>query len=113
MGELDQLEDDANIEDKIVAAFEGFTKGLIKFIMFPIDVIKDVTSWILDKLGFDDSSGFLDSFSFGEGAVDLVDVMYEKLNALGTWLGGAIFDMVQWVGSIPERLTGLSIKHHR
>lgn len=106
MGELDQLEDDANIEDKIVAAFEGFTKGLLKFIMFPIDVIKDVTSWVLGKLGFDDASGFLDSFSFGEGAVDLVDVMYEKLNGLGTWLGGVIFDMVQWVGSIPERLTG-------
>ena len=105
MGELDNMDEQATIGDKIVAAFEGFTKGLIKFIMFPVDLIKDVAGWISGLLGFDDTKGFLDSFSFGEGAVDLVDLMYEKLNGLGTWLGGAIFDMVQWVGSIPERLT--------
>lgn len=106
MGELDNMDEQATIGDKIVAAFEGFTKGLIKFLMFPVDVIKDVAGWIAGLLGFDDTKGFLDSFSFGEGAVDLVDMMYEKLNGLGTWLGGAIFDMVQWVGSIPEQLTG-------
>jgi hypothetical protein len=105
MGELDNLDEQATIGDKIVAAFEGFTKGLVKFLMFPVDLIKDVAGWIAGLLGFDDTKGFLDSFSFGEGAVDLVDLMYEKLNALGTWLGGAIFDMVEWVGSIPERLT--------
>ena len=105
MGELDNLDEQATIGDKLTAAFEGFTKGLVKFIMFPVDLIKDVTSWIFSKFGAtEEISNFLDSFSFAEGAVDLVDLMYQKLNELGTALGGAVFDMVQWVSNIPSRI---------
>jgi len=106
MGEFENIDETATIGDKVIAAFEGFTKGLVKFIMFPVDIIKDITSWIFSKFGAtEEISNFLDSFSFAEGAVDLVDLMYMKLNDLGTALGGAVFDMVQWVSNIPSRIS--------
>ena len=106
MGEFKNLDETATIGDKVIAAVKGFQKGVLNFLMFPIDLLKDLTSWILGKLGFEDASGFLDSFSFAEGAGNLVDLAYEKVGELATWVKDSISSVFEWVGSIPERLTG-------
>ena len=105
MGEFENLDENATLGDKFIAVMKGFQKGILNFIMFPIDLLKDLTSWILEKLGFDEASGFLDSFSFAEGASNLVDLAYEKIGELVTGVKDAISSVFEWIGGLPDRIT--------
>ena len=70
--------------DGIIGGLTGFIKGVINsVIMKPLDLLKDIVSWILDKLGFDNASEALDSFSFEEIFSSIVDTI------MG-WYKGAI-----------------------
>lgn len=49
----------------VLGAIKGAIDGLVdSLIMAPIDLLKDIISWALDKLGFEKASKALDSFSF-------------------------------------------------
>ena len=51
----------------LMDAFEGFLDGFLKSVIGSMaDLIKDLTSWVLGKLGFDEAAKFLDSFSFSD-----------------------------------------------
>lgn len=70
--------------DGIIGGLTGFIKGVINsIIMKPLDLLKDMVSWILDKLGFDNASEALDSFSFEEIFSSIMDTI------MG-WYKGAI-----------------------
>lgn len=61
-GALEGLE-----ENGIIGGFMGAIEGLLNSIIFaPLDLIKSLVSWILEKFGFDEASAGLDSFSFQE-----------------------------------------------
>lgn len=47
----------------VVGTITGVLKGLVAL---PLDLIKDLVSWVAGKLGFENFSKILDSFSFGE-----------------------------------------------
>ena len=50
--------------------------------MMPLDLLKDGISWIAEKLGFENFSGMLDSFSFKDlfsNMVDKVKVIVQKI----------------------------------
>lgn len=84
--------------DKFIAGFYGFIEGLINsLIMMPLDLLKDGISWIAGKLGFDNFSELLDSFSFQslfsemiDGITDAVQQMVRFPFALATGAGAAI-----------------------
>lgn len=53
--------------NKLVGGFVGIFTGVVKgLIGMPLDLIKDLISWIAGKLGFENFSKVLDSFSFSE-----------------------------------------------
>jgi hypothetical protein len=68
------------------------------FIYIPLDMLKDLTSWIAEKLGFSEVAKVLDSFSF----VDLFDKATKWLYDTETniWFGGALDDL-------PEKMKAL------
>jgi hypothetical protein len=104
MKEVEEQGENASLLEKVLAGFIGAAKGVFRFVFGFFDLLKDVTSWIAEKLGFLDFAKFLDSFSFAEGAIDLI---FGTADKIGKWLGGAIFDLVQWFGSIPEKIGNL------
>jgi hypothetical protein len=63
----------------------------------PLDMLKDLLSWIAEKLGFSEVAKVLDSFSF----VDLFNKATEWLynTETNTWFGGALDDL----GSLEKR----------
>lgn len=70
-------------KDGIVGLFSGAIKGLLSSIIgAPLDLLKGLTSWILEKLGFDEASKFLDSFSFDETIKTIVDAVFSPIETL-------------------------------
>ena len=64
----------------IFGGLKGAINGLI---MMPLDLLKDGISWISEKLGFENFSGMLDSFSFKDlfsNMIDKVKVIVQKIN---------------------------------
>lgn len=52
---------------KLIGGLGGAITGVLKgLVAMPLDLIKDLISWIAGKLGFENFSKLLDSFSFGE-----------------------------------------------
>jgi hypothetical protein len=82
----------------------GFTNVIRGFIAIPLDLLKDLTSWIAEKLGFSEVAKVLDSFSF----VDLFNKATEWLynTETDTWFGGALDDLGSLGEGILEGLWG-------
>jgi hypothetical protein len=76
----------------------GFTNVIRGFVAIPLDLLKDLLSWIAEKLGFSEVAKILDSFSF----VDLFNKATEWYynTETDTWFGG-VFD------NLPEKMKAL------
>jgi hypothetical protein len=76
----------------------GYTNVIRGIIYIPLDMLKDLLSWIAEKLGFSEVAKVLDSFSF----VDLFNKATEWLynTETDTWFGGALDDL-------PEKMKAL------
>jgi hypothetical protein len=76
----------------------GFTNIIRGFVAIPLDLLKDLLSWLAEKLGFSEVAKLLDSFSF----VDLYDKATEWYynTETNTWFGG-VFD------DLPEKMKAL------
>jgi hypothetical protein len=88
-GALDDL--DSLGESILEGLWGGYTNVIRDFIYIPLDMLKDLTSWIAEKLGFSEVAKVLDSFSF----VDLFDKATKWLYDTETniWFGGALDDL--------------------
>jgi len=70
-------------KDGLVGAIKGGLKGLFDATLGGfLDLIKDISSWILDKLGFDKASEFLDSFSFKDLYSKFIDMFFAPMKWL-------------------------------
>lgn len=124
--EVTSAQENASMFEKIMLGLVGAGKGIFRAVFGIFDFVKDIVSFISEKLGFLDFAKYLDSFSFAESVIDAVFgtaeafgewlgfALYDAVQwfkdttqAIGKWLGGAIFDMVQWFGSIPEQIGDL------
>jgi len=74
----------------ITGAIEGVLTGLVAI---PLDLVKNIVSWVADKLGFERISEALDSFSF-EG---IFDTIFNGLQDLRTMISDKISDF--WQGT--------------
>ena len=101
--ELDTLGEDAGLVEKTLAVLTGFGKGVVRFVFGIFDLVKNITSWVAEKIfGAFEFSKFLDSFTFAEGAVDIL--FGDWTENVGQAIGGFIFDLVEWFKSIPEKI---------
>jgi len=64
-------------EGGILGALEGAVTGFFNSLIFgPLDLLKDMTSWVLGKLGFSNAAETLDSFSFSDLFSQLVSGVF-------------------------------------
>lgn len=82
--------DSGGILGGVMGAIKGLFNGLI---MKPLDLLKDAVSWIAGKLGFENFSEMLDSFSFEDIFSGLVDGVQNILESVGEWFN----DKIDWV----------------
>lgn len=86
----------------ITGAFEGVITGLVAI---PLDLLKDLVSWIAGKLGFEGLSETLDSFSFAEMFAKFFDFIQNIRLAISDWIEDKLLSLR---GLIPSFLGGLS-----
>ena len=78
---------------KAITFIKGFFQGFIdSFIMAPLDLIKDVFSWLLEKIGFDNASKALDNFSFSDLWNGLIDGLWNAMKEVFNWVGELFTD---------------------
>ena len=78
---------------------EGFKEGFMELIRGaitkPLDMIKDVVSWAVKKMGFDNFSEILDNFSFTDLFNRMVTKIGEMIDGIADWFGTLFTDPVQ------------------
>jgi hypothetical protein len=81
----------------ILGGIQGFITGALNSLVGSfLDLIKNVISWILDKLGFDDASKFLDSFSFSDMIKKFVDAIFHPIDTIKS----AFNSLIKWMSGI-------------
>ena len=75
-GFMKGYEEEGDLFGGITGAIEGIINGLI---MLPLDLLKDGLSWVLDAVGLEGASDWLDSFSFQEMFGQLSDVLFGNI----------------------------------
>lgn len=80
----------------ILGAVGGVLGGLIGM---PLDLLKSAISWIAGKLGFENFSELLDSFSFKDGIMDLFMGIASVFNGAIDWVKNAIGGVANKIAS--------------
>jgi hypothetical protein len=118
----------------ILGGLKGAITGFFNSLIFgPLDLIKDMTAWVLDMLGFDKAAEFLNSFSFsgiftmivdgyfnlitsiangimeqfmlvGEGLSNAWDWISETWSSTTTAMKNKFSDIADYIGSVPDRM---------
>jgi hypothetical protein len=92
------VDTEGDMIDKILGGLEGGIANLVDFfISAPLDLVKDIISWAAGKLGFENASEVLDSFSFS-------DLFREVIGGLFDGVRG-VKDFVVSLFTIPEDAT--------
>jgi len=87
---------DGYAEGGVLGALEGTITGFFNSLVFgPLDLIKNVASWILSKLGFDNAAETLDSFSFSDLFSQLVSGVFTLVGDLFTSLTDSFYAILE------------------
>ena len=95
---------DGGIFGAVKGAIDGFFTSLVTV---PLDLIKDLVAWVLGKLGFDESSEALKSFSFTELFKSMTSGIFNFLSDFVDWVKLIFSDPVAalkqyWSGLVGE-----------
>ena len=72
----------------------------------PLDMVKDAIAWVIGKLGFDETSKAVKSFSFSKLWTDLMDSLFNGISAAIDWLKLLWDDPVAAIKKLWEGLYG-------
>jgi hypothetical protein len=109
MGFIDgwQSREGEGIFNQIIGGISGALGGILSGLVgVPLDLLKDLVSWIASKLGFENFSEWLDSFSFADMISDMFNALGQMWIDIKDWVVG-LFDAEDPVGYIIDGLTGL------
>lgn len=90
MGFMKGYEEKGDLLGGIQGALTGVVNGLI---MLPLDILKDGLSWILELVGLEGASAWLDSFSFQDLFGEWMDIIFCNVRKLWDNLTGGFTDI--------------------
>jgi phage-related protein len=94
-------------EDGFVGALKGaITEFGATLIAVPLDFIKDIVAWALDKLGFDETAEALNEFSFEDIWRNTVSAFFEGVKSMVEWVKLKFSDTTEAIGSLWTGLVG-------
>jgi len=88
----------------IKGAITGFFTSLITV---PLDLIKDMVAWLLEKLGFGNAAETLNSFSFTELFTKMIDTVFGVIQGAIDWLGLLFTNPAEALTSLFEAYVGV------
>jgi hypothetical protein len=92
---------DGYAEGGVLGGLEGAINGFFtSLITKPLDLIKDAVAWVIGKLGFDESSEALKSFSFTELFTNITGAIFDGVKATVNWVGKLFTDPVGAISAL-------------
>ena len=105
---LEEYEDEDEPSKKLLAGVNGLVVGIARGIGKLTDWVVGLTAKVLKYFGFDDAADAVEETVKEESMSDKfarwTKELTQKLNDLGTWAGGVVFDLVKFVEDIPVKL---------
>ena len=105
---LEDFEDEDEPSKKLLAGVNGLVVGMARGVGILTDWIVDLTAKVLRFFGYEDAADAVESIVEEESMADKfarwTKEITEKLNNLGEWVGGVVFDVVKFIEDIPEKL---------
>jgi len=92
--------DKGGIMGAIEGAITGFLDSLVGGVL---DLIKDIASWVLEKLGFEDASKWLDSFSFSKIIEDFFQAVFHPIELIKKIITDLQISIVEGINSLIEK----------
>lgn len=80
---------EGDLYDKFVAGIGGFIGD---FVGAPLDLLKSIVSWATSKLGFENVTEFLESFSFETVINDIINGVFGMVKSAGAWVATLFTD---------------------
>jgi len=88
---------EGSILEKVQA---GISATLSDFFGAPLDLIKDLASWIIGKFGFDETSEFLDSFSIEDELEKVFNSLFDSIDKVFEYIKGIFTGETNVLGDI-------------
>lgn len=89
---------DGYAEAGILGALQGAIDGLFtSLITKPLDLLKSAVAWVLKKLGFDETSEVLQSFSFTKLFEDMTDAVFNFIRGTISWVKTTYSDAKRYI----------------
>ena len=108
-GFLDGFTEDAG-DSFLTKTIKGLTRGIGQivdlFVAWPLDLMKDLVSWVADALGFEEFSAMLDSFSFSDFFTEIFANIENFFVSLGDKISSFFSDLFDF-SKIQDMLTNL------
>lgn len=80
---------EGDLYDKFIAGIGGFIGD---FVGAPLDLLKSIVGWATSKLGFENVTEFLESFSFETLINDIINGVFGMLKSAVVWVGTLFTD---------------------
>jgi phage-related protein len=94
-------------EDGFVGALKGaITEFGATLIAVPLDFIKGIVAWALEKLGFDKTAEALNDFSFEDIWRNTVSAFFEGVKSMVEWVKLKFSDTTEAIGNLWTSLVG-------
>ena len=100
-------------KEGVVGAIQGALTGFFNSLVGGLaDLVKDMASWVLEKLGFEEASKDLDSFSFQDIIADFFDALFHPIDTIKRMISSIQISIVEtlnslidkWNDSVPDAL---------
>jgi hypothetical protein len=91
-------------KEGVVGAIQGALTGFMNSLVGGLaDLVKDMASWLLEKLGFDEAAKDLDSFSFQDIIADYFDALFHPIDTIKQMINGIQISVVESLNSLIDK----------
>lgn len=78
---------DGYAEDGLLGGLRGAIDGFFtSLITVPLDLLRNITAWVVDGLGFENAAGVLRSFSFTELWTNMTGAIFDGIESAINWI---------------------------
>lgn len=90
-------------QEGIIGGLQGAVTGLLNSVIGGLlDLVKDISSWVLEKLGFDQAAQELDSFSFQDQIADFLDAIFHPIDTIKKIISNIQISVIEGLNSLIE-----------
>ena len=87
-------------EEGIVGGIKGAVTGFFNSLIFaPLDLLKQASAFVLNKLGFENAANFLNSFSFQDLFTNIVESVFGIVGQVGDFINELLIERIPSLAS--------------